>query len=105
MDLTAQIALGMIVQETISDFAYKLGKQGQVALEVSDDDGDSERIESDVSDDGDFLTEEDDAVKKDKEAGDAGDRDEEMEDDVSDDDQKGGRDVDDDEEDDGYMSL
>ncbi|KAF9583278.1 hypothetical protein BGW38_009850 [Lunasporangiospora selenospora] len=29
MDLTAHIALGMIVQETISDFAFKLGKNSQ----------------------------------------------------------------------------
>jgi hypothetical protein len=30
MDLTSQIALGMIVQEIISDFAYKLGKDSQL---------------------------------------------------------------------------
>ncbi|KAG0024028.1 hypothetical protein BGZ81_007849, partial [Podila clonocystis] len=109
MDLTAQIALGMIVQETISDFAYKLGRQGQVALDVSDDDRDSERMESDVSDNGDFLTDEDaDAANEDKDKEtdeDAGDRDEETEEDTSDDSQNGGRDVDDEEEDDGSMSL
>ncbi|KAG0358036.1 hypothetical protein BG005_002786, partial [Podila minutissima] len=107
MDLTAQIALGMIVQETISDFAYKLGKQGQVALEVSDDSRDSESIESDVSDNGDFLTEEDaDAVNEDMgKDWDVGDRDEKTEEDTSDGGQKGGQDIDDEEEDDGYMSL
>lgn len=97
MDLTAQIALGMIVQETVSDFAYKLGKQSQVALETSDDDGDSERIESDVSESEHVLTGEDTDVREDKEDGDE-DRDEVMEEDVSDDSRKG-------EEDDGYMSL
>ncbi|GJJ77226.1 hypothetical protein EMPS_09585 [Entomortierella parvispora] len=30
MDLTSHIALGMIIQETISDFAFKLGKEGQM---------------------------------------------------------------------------
>ncbi|KAG0055725.1 hypothetical protein BGZ83_007597 [Gryganskiella cystojenkinii] len=35
MDLTSHIALGMIIQETISDFAFKLGKEGQMEdLEV-----------------------------------------------------------------------
>ncbi|KFH69835.1 hypothetical protein MVEG_04639 [Podila verticillata NRRL 6337] len=97
MDLTAQIALGMIVQETISDFAYKLGKQGQVELETSDDDGDSERTESDVSESEFVLTGEDTDIKEDKEDG-SEDHDEVTEEDFSDDSRKG-------DEDDGYMSL
>ncbi|KAI9241793.1 MAG: hypothetical protein BYD32DRAFT_17496 [Podila humilis] len=97
MDLTAQIALGMIVQETISDFAYKLGKQGQVELETSDDDGDSERTESDVSESEFVLTGEDTDIKEDREDG-SEDHDEVTEEDFSDDSRKG-------DEDDGYMSL
>ncbi|KAF9922672.1 hypothetical protein FBU30_007219 [Linnemannia zychae] len=69
MDITSHIAIGMIIQELISDYAYKLGKEYQVC-DPNELDGDVLEYLGNISADQDWQSESDDGsiVSSDRES-------------------------------------